>query len=83
MKRTVNTKLLLSLAQRIKELRMEKDITQEVFYNDTGINIGRVERAVRDFSMSTLEAICNYLDISLEEFFRGVKYSKPKNKKLK
>jgi transcriptional regulator with XRE-family HTH domain len=81
MGRKINKRLLLSIAARIKELRTKKGLTQEAFYNDTGINIGRVERAARDFSMTTLEKICNYLDISLEEFFKGVRYSKTKSKK--
>lgn len=81
MNRQSNKKLLLSFAQRIKELRKEKDITQEVFYNDTGINIGRIERAIRDFSVSTLDSICNYLGVSMEEFFKGMKYNKTKSKK--
>lgn len=83
MGRIINKRLLLSIAARIKELRMEQGITQEVFYNDTGINIGRIERAARDFSMTSLEAICSYLDISFAEFFKGVKYSKAKSKKEK
>ncbi len=61
MRREINKRLLLSIAERIKELRMKKGITQEVFYNDTGINIGRIERAIRDFSVTTLESICSYL----------------------
>jgi transcriptional regulator with XRE-family HTH domain len=80
MGRNINKRLLLSIAKRIKELRTEKGITQEVFYNDTGINIGRIERAIRDFSMTTLEAICSYLGVSLEEFFKGVKHTKTKKK---
>lgn len=81
MNRKANKKLLLSFAQRIKELRKEKNITQEVFYNDTGINIGRIERAIRDFSVSTLDSICNYLSVSMEEFFKGMKDNKTKSKK--
>ncbi|MEI6021888.1 MAG: hypothetical protein WCR21_12230 [Bacteroidota bacterium] len=45
-------------------------MTQENFYNDTGINIGRIERAVCDISISTLERICIYFKISLKEFFK-------------
>ena len=65
-----NSALLKKIGARIKQLREEHEITQEVFFNDTGINIGRVERAERDISMSTLGNICKYLDISLKEFFR-------------
>jgi transcriptional regulator with XRE-family HTH domain len=45
------------------------NITQEDFYNDTGINIGRIERAVNDLSVSTLSRICEYFDITIQEFF--------------
>lgn len=65
-------KLLKKIALRIKALREENGITQEVFYNDTSINIGRVERAKRDISMTTLSAICKYFKISITEFFEGV-----------
>jgi transcriptional regulator with XRE-family HTH domain len=81
MGRKINKKLLVSIAGRIKELRLEKGITQEVFYNDTGIHIGRIETAERDFSMSTFEGICEYLDIPMDEFLKGLKYSKTKGKK--
>jgi transcriptional regulator with XRE-family HTH domain len=81
MKRAINKRLLLAIASRVKELRIERKITQEVFYNDTGINIGRIERALRDFSMTTLDSICNYLGVTFEEFFKGIKQNKSKSKK--
>lgn len=64
-----NTELLNKIAQRIKHLRNEKGISQETFYNDTGIHIGRIENLQRDFNMTTLSEICQYLDISIVEFF--------------
>lgn len=69
MKQGVDIELLNKIALRIKTLREEKDITQEIFYNDTGINIGRIERSKRNFSVSTLKRICEYLEITLEDFF--------------
>lgn len=66
---SVNTELLDKIAKRIKELRAERKISQEVFYNDTGINIGRIERSKRNFSVTTLKNICDYFEISIEEFF--------------
>jgi transcriptional regulator with XRE-family HTH domain len=68
-----NKKLLKKVSLRIKELRDASNITQEDFYNDTGINIGRIERAVNDLSISTLSRICEYFDISIQEFFSKVK----------
>lgn len=70
MKQGKNTKLLKNIALRIKELREQKGITQEDFYNDTGINIGRIERAINNVSITTLAKICNYFDITLKEFFK-------------
>ena len=71
MGKRVNEELLGKIALRIKELREEKKVTQEVFYHDTGINIGRIERAKRNMSISTIEEICNYLNVSIEQFFKG------------
>lgn len=65
-------KFLKKIALRIKQLRDKNSITQEVFYNDTGINIGRIERAKRDFSMTTLQIICDYFEITPTEFFKGI-----------
>lgn len=68
-KQYVDVELLLNISKRIKEFREQKNITQEVFYNDTGINIGRIERSKRNLSVSSLKKICEYFEISLEEFF--------------
>lgn len=67
---TRNKKLLKKTSLRIKELRALKGVTQEDFYNDTGINISRIERAINDVSLSTLERICEYFDIPLKDFFK-------------
>lgn len=72
-KKSVNTELLWKIAKRIKSLREERAITQEVFYHDTGIHIGRIERAQRNMSVTTLAQVCDYLEISLGDFFSGIK----------
>ena len=61
--------LLAKIAKRIKFLREERKITQEIFYNDTNIHIGRIEGGKINLSISTLSLICNYLEITLQEFF--------------
>ncbi len=68
-----NTVFLKKAGFRIKNLREERGVTQEVFFYETGINIGRIERARRDFSMTTLMSICKYFKITPEEFFSGIK----------
>lgn len=71
-KKAIDTELLWQIAETIKELRKEKGVTQEVFFHDTGIHIGRIERAQRNISVTTLKQVCDYLGVSLEEFFGRV-----------
>jgi len=61
------------MALRVKELRENHNLTQEDFYNDTGIHIGRIETGKRDFSVSTLRKICKYFKISTSDFFKDIK----------
>lgn len=68
-----NTELLLKIAIRIKELRNEKNISQEMFYMDTDIHIARIELGKVNITVSTLQDICNYFQISLSDFFSGMK----------
>ena len=63
------TELLLRLASRIKELRLEKNLTQEDAFNDTGIHFGRIEQGKRDVSFTSLKKVCDYFQLTLEEFF--------------
>ena len=64
--------LLSKIAARIKQLREEKDISQELFYIDTDIHIGRIESGKSNVTASTLSAICRYLNISLSDFFKNI-----------
>jgi transcriptional regulator with XRE-family HTH domain len=72
MKQIKDNTLLLQIASRIKELRTAKGITQEVFYNDTNIHIARIERGNLNISISTLNAICRYLETNLCDFFKSI-----------
>lgn len=71
-KKRRNKDLLIKIAARIKELRAENGITQEVFYNDTGINIGRIERAKRDIGITTLQLIADYFEITVQELIKDL-----------
>lgn len=57
------------IALKIRELRNERKITQEQFYNDTDIHIGRIETGKMNITVSSLKRICDYFDISLSDFF--------------
>lgn len=67
-----NKILLKKIAHKIKALREKNNITQEDFYNDTNIHIGRIETAQANISVSTLDAICKYFKISMAEFFEEI-----------
>lgn len=71
-KQRCNQELLGKIAKRIKQLRDEKSISQDSFYIDTDIHIGRIESGKVNITVSTLKAICDYFDITLSEFFNGI-----------
>ncbi|MEY3500001.1 MAG: hypothetical protein RL308_1670 [Bacteroidota bacterium] len=60
--------VLLHLAKKVKQLRIEKGVTQEQMYNDTGIHVARIEQGKRDISFTTLVKIAGYFEKSLGEF---------------
>lgn len=64
-----NTELLLTLANRLKELRKQKGVTQEDVYNDTGIHVARIEQGKRDISFTTLCKLAEYFGVDLNEFY--------------
>ena len=72
-KQRCNRELLLKIAKRIKQLREEKGISQDVFYIETDIHIARIETGRLNITVSTLQDICNYFEISLSEFFMEIK----------
>lgn len=67
-----NTELLLKIAKGIKELREEKNISQDTFYIDTDIHIARIETGQTNITISTLKDICDYFSISLSDFFNKI-----------
>lgn len=71
-KQRCNTSLLLSIAQRIKQLRMEKGISQEIFFIETDIHIARIESGKSNVTVSTLSDICKYFNITLSDFFSTI-----------
>ncbi len=67
-----NQILLNRIANRIKQLREVKNISQEIFYIDTDIHIARIELGKVNITISTLQDICDYFSISLVDFFDGL-----------
>jgi transcriptional regulator with XRE-family HTH domain len=72
MRQIRNDKLLERIALRIKELREKNFLSQEEIYLDTNINVARIESEKTNISISTLEALCRYFNITLKDFFEGI-----------
>ncbi len=71
-KQRKNTILVSKIANRIKQLREEKGISQDSFFIDTDIHIARIESGRSNITVSTLSAICDYFGITLSDFFKDI-----------
>lgn len=64
-----NKELVVAVGNRIRDLRKERNISQEELANEADIplsQIGRIERGETNPTISTLYAISNALDINLK-----------------
>ena len=68
-----NQELINQIVSTLKLLREENGLTQEDVYNDTGIHIARIETRKVNISISTLAALSNYFNLTLEDFFKRIK----------
>ena len=62
------------VAQRIKQLRLKTGISQEGLSHLAELDrkyIGIIEKGNTNISIQVLSQICEALDISLSEFFKG------------
>jgi transcriptional regulator with XRE-family HTH domain len=64
--------LLRSTVDGLKVLRKQRNLTQEDFYNDTGIHISRVETGRVNITLSTLKTILDYYQVPLSVFFQTI-----------
>ncbi len=71
-----NDKLLRSIAVRLKQLRTERGYTQEVVTDRTGVNVGLYEVGATNITIVLLCVLCDFYEVSLEEFFSGIDYPK-------
>jgi transcriptional regulator with XRE-family HTH domain len=72
MARYIDTALTEEVILRIKKLRDKNGISQQQFYDDTGIHLARIESEKRDIPLSTLQRICRYFELTLSEFLKGL-----------
>ncbi len=68
------------IGARIKELRTEKNLTQEAVAWQSEVDrtfMNHVEKGRRNISIESLEKISKGLNISLKDFFNTKEFSKP------
>lgn len=61
-----------AVAEKLKELRSKKGVSQHVVSSDTYLNMGNLELGKTNISISTLSILCEYYGITMEEFFKGL-----------
>lgn len=66
------TKILKTFGYRIRELRKQKDLTQEELAERARLHytyVGIVERGEKNISLKNIEKIVKALNVSMAEFF--------------
>jgi transcriptional regulator with XRE-family HTH domain len=69
----MSEEILVQFGKRVKQLRLEKGLTQEQFAQKCGLHknyIGMVERGERNPSLINIEVIAKGLEIEISEFFK-------------
>ena len=62
-------RIILFVANRCKELRASKNLTQMDVLNDTGVAIARIEQGGVDVAISTIQKLADYFEIPVSDFF--------------
>lgn len=71
-KERYNQYAVAGVIAKLKCLRHERALSQDDVYIDTEINIARIESGRGNVSISTIADLCNYYEITLEEFFKDI-----------
>lgn len=69
----MSEEILIKFGARIKQLRQEKGLTQELFAQKCGLHknyIGMIERGERNPSLINIEVIAKGLDISISNLMK-------------
>ncbi len=69
-------KLIRQVADRFRELRKARGLTLDAVLEDTNVDIKYYESRATNVTITTIAILCEYFDISLEEFFKGITPSK-------
>lgn len=65
-----NNILLEAIAKKLKQLREDRGLSQVDVYIDTDLNISRIESGKTSITLTSLFTLCQYYEITLEDFFK-------------
>lgn len=74
-----NKEVLVKFGQRVRELRKEKNLSQEELSFKANLHrtyIGMIERAEKNITLVNIEKIAKALNVELKELFNGISLSK-------
>lgn len=71
-KQYIDRELIAQVAKKLRQLREDRGISQDIVDMDIDTNASRIERGMANITISTLSKLCKYYGVSLEEFFRGI-----------
>jgi len=69
-----NELLVKDVVVLLKKIRVDRKLTLEDVYNDTGIHIARIESAKTNITLSTLQSLLNYYNIKMTDFFNQLNW---------
>jgi len=67
--------ILLQFGRRVRELRKDRGLSQEVFASHCGLDrtyISGIERGIRNVSLVNIQLIATALGVSLSQLMRGL-----------
>ncbi len=68
-KKIRNEELMGKVAIRMRQVREQKNISQDTMDLDTGLKMSRLESGQSDITISTIGRFCEYAKISVADFF--------------
>lgn len=75
-KRQRNDKLIGAAGWRLRQIREACGLSQERVLFETNIHLSNIENGRHDITIATLVELCRYYEISLHDFFKGMKYAR-------
>ena len=67
-----NNEILQKIAAKLRLLRLKAGLLQKTVSAETGLNMGHLEGARKNVTLTTLERLCEYYNITLDEFFKDI-----------